>query len=59
MGSMDSKIQKKLNKIQQDRQNGKISFDDAVKEMNQIMINAQKDEHFKVTEANKIYQEKM
>lgn len=58
-GTVDSKMQKKLRKIQQDRTSGKISFDDAVKEMNQIMINAQKDDHYKVTEANKIHQEKL
>ena len=56
---VDQKIMKKIEKIQKDRQDGKISFDDAVKAMNEIYQNATRDEHFKLTEKNKIAQQKL
>ena len=45
-----------MQKIQKDRQEGKITFDDAVKGMNDVYQKARLDDHFKITEQNKIEQ---
>lgn len=51
---VDKKFMEKMQKIHKDKQEGKITFDDAVKGMNEVFQNARREDVFKSSEAERI-----